>query len=148
MTEGGREVVNPATGERVRFLRTAEETGGELLEMEDTWPSATHTVAEHVHPAMEERWNVLEGKVAFRIGGRERVLGPGEAITAGPGVPHSSRNVGGGPVRLRIEMRPGLRWEEFVRRLFAIADDPEAGRLVVGVLEEFSEEIAVPESSH
>jgi hypothetical protein len=48
-------------------------------------------------------------------------------------------------VRLRIEMRPALRWEDFVRRLFAIADDPDAGRFVVDLLAEFSDEIALSE---
>lgn len=51
-----REIENPATGERIVFRRTAEETGGELLEMDDFWARTDHQTPEHVHPAMEERW--------------------------------------------------------------------------------------------
>jgi hypothetical protein len=40
-------------------------------------------------------------------------------------------------VRLKIEMRPGLRWAEFTRRLFA-GDDPRQ------LLSEYSAEVVVP----
>ena len=43
-----------------------------------------------------------------------------------------------GEVRLRIEMRPALRWEEFVERLFAAGDD---GGALAALLREFSREV-------
>jgi hypothetical protein len=42
-------VKNGATGERVRFILTATETGGELLVMEDHWTRPGHAVPRHVH---------------------------------------------------------------------------------------------------
>ncbi len=46
---------------------------------------------------------------------------------------------------MRIEMRPALRWEEFVRQLFALASEglegQEAQRSVTELLTEFSDEI-------
>ena len=144
MSDDPRQIVNAATAERIRFLRTADDTGGELLEMEDIWPNSAHAVPEHVHPAIEERWEVLEGRVAFRIDGEERILGRGETIAAAPGVRHSSRNAGDGQVRLRIEMRPALRWEEFVRRLFAAPEVADSERRVAELLIEFADEIALP----
>jgi quercetin dioxygenase-like cupin family protein len=137
----GREVVNQATGERIRFLRTAAETGGELLEMEDLWPRADHTVAEHAHPAMEERWQVLEGRVRFEIDGRQTIAGPGDVAVAPAGARHASVNIGGGPALLRIEMRPALRWEEFVRRLFAATGDGSGASRIAALLDEFEDEI-------
>lgn len=109
------------TGERIVFLRTGEETGGELLEMDDFWADADHRTPEHIHPAMEERWEVIAGSVCFRVDGLERMAGPGETLLAPPGTPHSARNVGGGPAHLRIQMRPALRWQVFVERLFALS---------------------------
>lgn len=130
------QVLNPATGELVTFVRVEDE----LLVMEDYWPGADHVVARHVHPRIEERWQVLEGRVRFRIGDRDLVAGPGDVLIAAPGVAHGSENVSGGPARLRIVMRPALRWEEFVRRLFALAGGEGDGD-AAALLAEFSDEI-------
>lgn len=139
-TEAVGEVENPATGERVVFLRTAAETDGELLEMDDFWPDADHRTAKHMHPEIEERWQVVSGRVRFRIGDQERLAGPGDVVVAPPGTPHAARGDGCGPVHLRIQMRPALRWQEFVERLFALPS-PEA---LPALLAEFPREIAIP----
>jgi mannose-6-phosphate isomerase-like protein (cupin superfamily) len=147
--DGGRsrEIANSATGETVRFVRTAAETGGELLVMEARWSNPQHATPPHLHPTMEERWHVLEGKVAYLIGGEETVAGPGDQVTAPAGVMHSNRNVGGAPALIRIEMRPALRWEEFIRQLFALASEgfegTEAQRSITELVTEFSAEIEV-----
>ena len=146
--ERTREVQNALTGETVRFIRTAEETGGELLVMEARWSSAGHATPAHVHPGMEERWHILEGTVGFRIDGTEQTAGPGETVTATPGLLHENWNLGGGPALMRIEMRPPLRWEEFVRQLFALASEGLEGetaqRSVAELLSEFGPEIELP----
>src|SRR4051812_45216848 len=105
---------NPRTGERVEFLRDDEE----VLEMALTWPRPGLRAAEHVHPEMEERYEVVAGRAAFRIGGVEREAGPGEVVVVAPGTPHLAWNPTGDEVRLRVERRPPLRWREFVERLF------------------------------
>lgn len=130
-----RVVEDARSGEQVVFRRVAAETGGELLEMDDFWAAPDHRTHPHVHPGMEERWHVVAGEVCFRIGGREEVVGPGGVAIAPPGVRHEAWNVGDGPVQLRIEMRPALRWQEFVERLFA-------GEEPAGLLAEFEREVA------
>ena len=136
MARAGDEVVNSATAERVVFLRTAADTGGELLEMENIWTRADHATAPHVHPGMAETWEVLAGRARFLIGPEESVAEPGDVVVAPPGVPHQAWNESGGETRLRITMRPALRWEEFVERLFA---DPAR---VLELLPEFPDEVA------
>lgn len=146
-TGRSREVHNAVTGETVRFVRTADETGGELLVMEAHWSNPQHATPPHRHPGMEERWQVLEGKVAFRIGDSETLAGPGDTVTAPAGVLHSSRNAGSGEALMRIEVRPALRWEEFIRQLFALASEGLEGdaaqRSVTELLGEFTPEIEV-----
>ncbi|HEY3019119.1 MAG TPA: cupin domain-containing protein, partial [Solirubrobacteraceae bacterium] len=107
----------------------------ELLEMDVTWPRPGHRAAEHVHPEMQERYEVLAGTAAFRIAGVESTAGPGEVVVVPPGTRHEAWNPTPGEVRLRIEMRPALRWAQFVERLFA-GEDP------VALLREFPREIA------
>ena len=54
-----------------------------------------------------------------------------------PGRRHLAWNPTDDAVRLRIEMRPPLRWWEFTSRLFA-GDDP------VALLEKYADEVVLP----
>ena len=138
MATAGQTAVNPATGERVTFVKTAADTQGELLELELVWPRPGQRAPAHVHPEMEERYEVVSGTAAFRIGGHEQTAGPGEVVTVPPGTTHLAWNPTEEEVRLKVEFRPALRWEEFVVRLFA-GDEP-----VADLMREFRREIAPP----
>jgi mannose-6-phosphate isomerase-like protein (cupin superfamily) len=105
--------------------------------MDAVWPRPGRRTLPHVHPGMEERWEVVAGRARFRIGEEELEAGPGETVVAPPGTPHVAWNPTDGEVRLRIEMRPALRWEEFVERLFA-------GESPAALLSEFPREVAPP----
>jgi quercetin dioxygenase-like cupin family protein len=138
MARAGQTVESSSTGERVTFIRTAADTGGELLELELTWPRPGQRAPEHVHPGMEERYEVLSGTAAFRIArGDELRAGAGDVVTVPPGTPHLAWNPTEDEVRLKVEFRPALRWEEFVVRLFA-------GEPPRDLMREFSREIAPP----
>lgn len=148
MARAGDELVNPISGERIVFLQTAADTDGRLLEMDDFWTRPGHRAPEHIHPEMQERWEVIAGSVCFRIAGIERTAGPGEVVIALAGVPHVAWNPDAAPVHLRIQMRLALDWERFVERPFALARDghtDERGipdpKLMVELLREFSRAI-------
>jgi len=148
VAHAGQEIANPVTGERIRFVRTAADTGGELLEIEDTWPVGRRPPP-HVHPEMEERWEVVTGVARVRIEGAEHELGPGDAVAAPAGAAHVAWNPGPERAVVTISFRPALRWEEFLERLFALAEEgrtdergtpePEALR---ELMTEFRREIA------
>jgi mannose-6-phosphate isomerase-like protein (cupin superfamily) len=151
MASAGDELVNPTSGERIVFRRTAADTAGKLLEMDAHWTRPGRRTPEHRHPQMEERWEVIAGSACFRIGGVEQLSGPGDTAVALPGVAHEAWNPGNEHVHVRIQMRPALRWEQFVERLFALASDayargrdaPDAVSLLE-LLREFPREIAGP----
>src|SRR3954451_5225808 len=95
-----REFTNPQTGERVTIVSETPE----LLAMDVVWPRPGHRAAEHVHPEMEERYEVVSGTAAFRIGGgQERSAGPGETVVVPPGTRHLAWNPTEAEVRLKIE---------------------------------------------
>lgn len=149
MARAGEELYNPLTAERIVFRRTAAETGGTLLEMDDYWEAPGHRAPEHIHPAMEERWEVIAGAACFSVNGVQRDAGPGEVVTAPAGVRHLAWNPGSEPVHVRIQMRPALRWELFVERLFALlcapaAETTDAGAALLALMREFPREIALP----
>ena len=126
-------IENPATGEHVDFVSEDPD----LLVMDVAWTRPGHRAVEHLHPGMEERWTVIEGRAAWKVDGVEVEGGPGTTVVAPPGRRHIAWNPTDEAVRLRIEMRPALRWAEFVRRLFA-------GEDAAVLLAEFSDEIALP----
>ena len=138
MARAGQTIENAVTGERITFVTTAADSDGELVAMDAVWPRPGRRAIEHVHPEAEERWEVTAGRAGFRIGGEELEAGPGEVVVAPAGTPHEAWNAGTGEARVRIELRPALRWEEFAERLFGGGDDPAA------LFAEFSREIALP----
>jgi quercetin dioxygenase-like cupin family protein len=126
-------IVNPRTGEQVEVVHESPE----LLTMITTWTRPGHRAIEHIHPIMEERFEVIEGRAAFRIDGIPIDASPGTVVAVPPGRRHLAWNPTDGPVQLRIEMRPSLRWVEFTTRFFA-GEDP------VGLLAEFTDEVVLP----
>lgn len=126
-------IENPRTGEQVEFVSESSE----LLSMVTTWTRPAHRAIEHVHPIMEERFEVLAGRAAFRIDGIEIEATTGTVIVAPPGRRHVAWNPTEEPVQLKIEMRPALRWREFTTRFFR-GDDP------VQLLTEYADEVQLP----
>lgn len=114
-------IVNPRTGEEIVF----EHRCPDRLVMLSTWRERGKRAAAHAHPEMEERYDVLAGVAAFRVGGVERVVEAGETVVVAPGTPHLAWNPTDDVVALRITMTPALRWAEFVERLFG-GDEPAA----------------------
>ena len=126
-------IENTRTGERITFVAS----DADALVMISRWTRAGHRAAEHIHPGMEERFEVLSGSAAFLVDGQRCDAHEGDVVTVPAGVRHLAWNPGDAEVRLRIEMRPPLRWEEFTRRLFA-GERPDQ------LLAEYSAEICLP----
>lgn len=149
MAQGGQEIVNNVTGERIVFRRTAADTGGDLLEFDDYWTRPGHRAPEHVHPRMEESWEVVSGTPRFRIGGEEIEPRVGDTVVAPAGVAHMGWNAGDVEVLVRVRMRPALRWENFMETLFHLANSGQTdnagvpeGAALIRLLDEYANEIA------
>lgn len=70
---------------------------------------------EHFHPSLEERWEVIEGTVRLKLDGSWRDLGPDDGpLVVGRDVRHELRNTSGRATRLRTEVVPAGRLEEFL----------------------------------
>jgi hypothetical protein len=69
-------------------------------------------------PGMEERFEVLEGRAALRVDGVFIEAPVGTVVAVPSGRRHLAWNPTDAPVRLRVEMRPALRWREFTTRFF------------------------------
>jgi mannose-6-phosphate isomerase-like protein (cupin superfamily) len=114
-----------AIGERMVFLRTAEETNGELLDMEVRYNPALRwdDVPYHLHPRQDEQFTVLDGMLTVEIAGVRRVYVAGEQFSVPRGTEHAMRNLGTLPVRVRWEVRPALNTQQFFETTFGLADE-------------------------
>jgi quercetin dioxygenase-like cupin family protein len=121
MVRVGEVIENPVTGETMTFLRTAEETGGELLHIDMAVRPGGFVASEHIHPHQEERFQITSGDITVRIRGKERRYGAGEHITIPAGMPHAWWNSGDDELRVLLEFRPAGRFAEFITTFFALA---------------------------
>lgn len=46
----GKVIANPVTGQQIKFVQTAKDTGGKLLEMESVYAPASKEPPPHYHP--------------------------------------------------------------------------------------------------
>lgn len=123
MARAGDVLEDPATGDRLVFLRTAAETGGEELEYELEFVPRGFAIRDHLHPRQAERHEVLEGSLGIVVAGRERLLGPGEVEDVPVGTRHRIFATQDEPLRARFALRPALESEVLLETLFGLARD-------------------------
>jgi hypothetical protein len=117
------------TGERITFLQD------DPLVMEDEVPAGKGRAREHLHPSQTEAFEVVSGSYTLVLDGEERTLSAGDSAEVPPGAVHYGWTDDG--ALLRVTFTPALRWQEFVRRLFA--GEPSAR-----LLHHFRDEIRLP----
>ena len=83
-------------GCRVQLIRTAAETGGELLEFDVLGRPRGFLVQPHVHVGQVERYEVMARTLKVVENGREHLLGPGETmeVPAGTAASPAARRQG------------------------------------------------------
>lgn len=105
-------VEDPVLKQRYRFTRA-----GDVLTVE-AWVDPGGGVTPHVHPVMEERFQVLEGEIEFLVGRRwERH----DAIVVPAGTRHAYRNVSDATVHMVTEVEPAQELEEFLTEIAGLA---------------------------
>jgi mannose-6-phosphate isomerase-like protein (cupin superfamily) len=147
----GRVIDNPISGERIVIRQSGTQTDGRLLAFDLFLPPRGHVTAAHVHPAQEERFTVVAGRMRFRLRRRIIDVGAGETVVVPPGTPHWFGNPGPGESHARVEARPALRTEELFEMMEAVTRAggflgtrlPRVTDLALLLLE-FRREVAVP----
>src|SRR5262249_20857391 len=119
---------NPVTGERAVVRIGTEQTGGELLVVDLYIRPGGAVMGEHIHPAIEERFTVLRGRVGFRLSGRESTAEGGVRLSAPAGVPHDWWNAGPEEALVRVEVRPAARFEAMILNAFGLGQDGKVNR--------------------
>jgi mannose-6-phosphate isomerase-like protein (cupin superfamily) len=110
---------DPVLRMRSRFWRTTE-AGGEVLHVE-TWVDPGGGVTPHIHPAMEERFEVVDGQPEFLAGRRWNVAAVGETVVVPAGTRHAFRNRGSEVAQLLCSARPPSTLQEFLEDAAALS---------------------------
>ncbi len=125
MARSGEVLENPATGQRIIFKQTSRDTDGALLEVESVYTKPTPSKPPvHYHPAQEEIFEVLAGKLCVLIDGEQRTFGEGEMLVIPRGTRHTMWAESSG-VRVDWQTRPALKTEAFFETIYSLARDGE-----------------------
>jgi mannose-6-phosphate isomerase-like protein (cupin superfamily) len=121
MAYAGQILTNQVSGETIEFIQTAADTDGELLAIDLTLTPDGQVPGTHVHPEQEERFEVLSGRMKFKLGFKTITAGPGETVVVPAGKRHRFSNAGDQDAHVRVEVRPALRMEELFETTAALA---------------------------
>jgi quercetin dioxygenase-like cupin family protein len=112
---------NPVTGERGTILELPYKNPEGRATVELTALAGARVVGEHRHPALVERFTVLEGELTVKRDGQTGILGEGESSVIEPGVWHDWWNAADRDARVRVEVTPGERFAHMIETLFGLA---------------------------
>lgn len=122
----GQIVHDPVFKHRLRFEDTTDDHGAPAVLCE-MWVEPGGGVPPHVHPRMEERFTVLEGRAEFLAGRRWAGADAGETVVVPAGTRHAYRNRGSVVAHVRcIATPPDPGLQGFLTEAAAMA---RAGRI-------------------
>ncbi len=108
MAYKGKTMLNTKTGIETKFIQTAQDTGGQLLEMETIYPARSHEPPPHYHPHQEEDFVILSGAMTVRMDGQLRVLRRGDTLHVAKNQVHSMWNHSDEKTVINWKVRPAL----------------------------------------
>lgn len=143
MAYQGQEILNPLTGQRMRFV----ELNDGLLRIESDHPPTDVREPLHLHPRQLSGAEVLSGSLVFEVDGVQSELESGDEISIPANTPHRFWNPAGDPATSIQFFRPALEIAAFFETLFTLAErgdltkDGRPGLLQMAVMvPEFGEE--------
>jgi quercetin dioxygenase-like cupin family protein len=108
-------VEDPVLRQRLRFTRDDN-----VLHVE-CWVDPGGGVTPHIHPAMEERFEVLEGRPSFLSGRSWAQAGAGETVVVPPGTRHAYRNETDETVHMICHATPPSTLQAFLEEAAALS---------------------------
>jgi quercetin dioxygenase-like cupin family protein len=111
---------NPVTLERAVVLELPwADADGRAVAQLSAVPGA-RVAAEHLHPALVERFTVEAGELTLKRDGVTSVLRAGEEAEIAPGVWHDWWNEGTEEALVRVEITPGERFVHMIETIFGL----------------------------
>jgi quercetin dioxygenase-like cupin family protein len=112
---------NPRTRERATILELPRQNPERRAVAELLARVGARVVGEHRHPAIVERFTVLDGELTMKRGGKTSILRRGETATVEPNAWHDWWNAGDRDALVRVEVTPGERFAHMIETFFGLA---------------------------
>jgi quercetin dioxygenase-like cupin family protein len=112
---------NPATNERATIVELPYSNPENRVTAELTALVGARVMGEHRHPALTERFTVLEGELTMKLDGQTSILREGESAVVEPGAWHDWWNARDRDARVRVEISPGERFTYMIETMFGLA---------------------------
>lgn len=110
-------------GSRLTIHKTSQETNGDLLEMEATYPPHSPQPPLHYHPRQEEHFQVLRGTFRTNVGGIEKIYRAGDTFIVPSNTPHWMHNISDEEGALLWQVRPALKTQAFFETMWGLDAD-------------------------
>ncbi len=111
----------------VRFLVSAEQTGGRFSVVEHPLPARSLGAPVHTHAREDEITYVADGIVSVQLGDQVYEAGPGATIFKPRGIPHAFWNASDRPARMSEIITPA-GFEQYFVEMAAVLAASEGGR--------------------
>lgn len=118
-----KQISNPKTRQDIKFILTATETDGKLLEMETTYNSCSKEPAAHYHPSQVEDFIVLSGQLTVRIDGQLKTLMQGDTLHIPMNKVHSMWNATEEETVVNWKVQPAMDTDNFLETATGLAID-------------------------
>ena len=128
MAYSGKEISNLKTGQAIRFIQTAKDTQGQLLEMESSWKPFSKEPAPHFHPRQEETFTVISGELTVRINDEIKKLKPGQQLFISRNTVHSMWNSSDAKTVVNWKVMPALETEDLLETATGLANDNKTNK--------------------
>jgi quercetin dioxygenase-like cupin family protein len=112
---------NSITGERATLLELPHHNPERRVVAELLARVGARVVGEHRHPALVERFTVIDGELTMRLGGETSILRRGETAMIAPNEWHDWWNAADRDARVRVEITPGERFAHMIETFFGLA---------------------------
>jgi len=109
---------NPVTRERVTILELPWDNPDRRGAAELTALVGSRVVGEHRHPALVEKFTVLEGELTVKRNGQNSILRQGESAVVERDVWHDWWNASDRDARVCVEITPGERFVHLIETFF------------------------------
>jgi len=128
-------ITNPIVGQQIKFLQTAKDTDGKLLEMDASYRPYSKEPPLHYHPSQEEDFMILKGQMTVRLEGKILLLNEGDTLHIPANTIHSMWNNSGSMSVINWKIQPALNIEYFLETATGLASDKKRRRRMRSLLQ-------------
>lgn len=116
-------IINPLSGQMIKFLQTTKDTNGKFLEMESEYRAHSMEPLPHYHPYQEEYFIIEKGQMTVRLEDKVMVLNEGDFLHIPVNTIHSMWNDSASPAVINWKVQPALSTEFFLETVMGLAAD-------------------------